>query len=484
MRRPLHPCLWKVVAVAVILGTATTSFAVTDEEIYRDFRFNFINPGGRSLGMGGTFIAIADDATAAQANPAGLTNILFPQFFSELRYQDVDESVTRIDETFPLSQDGFNIRVETEPEAVTSPSFLSYVHPWNELVFGFSRQEVLNTSNRTLNEEVFRFGTATDIRSGVGTIDLDLVNWNLSLGCVLLERFRIGATATFAQFELDSSLVNTYEDPTGDLIGDPSLAGVPFEMFSTEVHDDDTDVTFAAGLLVDVTQRISLGGVFRQGGDFVVDQTLTAQAIDPDLVPGQLTSLVFFNETDTLLTQDNDVASFENEFHVPDVLGGGVAWRATDRMTLTIDAVRIAWSDLTEGFNSRLNLLTAGWPTEEEARFTADDQTNLHFGFEYLLESSRLQWAIRTGYHQDRDNRIRADFPNGQFGLGLANNGIFPEGDDENHVSAGLGIATQGKFQLDLAVDASSESTTAVMSFQYEFPGRSNRPARGQSSGG
>lgn len=45
--------------------------ALTDEEVYRTLNFNFITPGARALGFGGAFIALADDATAAEANPAG-----------------------------------------------------------------------------------------------------------------------------------------------------------------------------------------------------------------------------------------------------------------------------------------------------------------------------------------------------------------------------------------------------------------------------
>lgn len=33
--------------------------------------FRFGPPGARSLGMGGAFVALADDATASEANPAG-----------------------------------------------------------------------------------------------------------------------------------------------------------------------------------------------------------------------------------------------------------------------------------------------------------------------------------------------------------------------------------------------------------------------------
>ena len=36
---------------------------------------NVANPGGKSLAMGGAFVALADDATAAFANPAGLVQL-------------------------------------------------------------------------------------------------------------------------------------------------------------------------------------------------------------------------------------------------------------------------------------------------------------------------------------------------------------------------------------------------------------------------
>jgi hypothetical protein len=42
-------------------------------------RFSFSNPGARSLGFGGAFVALADDATAAFANPAGLVQLSRPE---------------------------------------------------------------------------------------------------------------------------------------------------------------------------------------------------------------------------------------------------------------------------------------------------------------------------------------------------------------------------------------------------------------------
>ena len=77
-----------VLGLALICAWALPTLALTDEEIFRDLRFNFINPGGRSLGMGGAFISLANDATAAQANPAGLGFLTRTEYFAELRMVD------------------------------------------------------------------------------------------------------------------------------------------------------------------------------------------------------------------------------------------------------------------------------------------------------------------------------------------------------------------------------------------------------------
>src|SRR5262245_66683585 len=78
--------------LAASLAFAPPSWAITDEEIFRQMRFNFINPGARALGLGGSFIAVADDATAAQANPGGLMQLAAPEFFVEERFIGGDKN--------------------------------------------------------------------------------------------------------------------------------------------------------------------------------------------------------------------------------------------------------------------------------------------------------------------------------------------------------------------------------------------------------
>ncbi len=57
-------------ALALVAGEAWAQAGLTT------FQFSFSNSGARSLGLGGAFVPLADDATAAFANPAGLQQLV------------------------------------------------------------------------------------------------------------------------------------------------------------------------------------------------------------------------------------------------------------------------------------------------------------------------------------------------------------------------------------------------------------------------
>ena len=58
--------------ILIALVTVPALAQNTDIESLSGLQFNFGNPGARSLGMGGAFLGLADDASAAEANPAAL----------------------------------------------------------------------------------------------------------------------------------------------------------------------------------------------------------------------------------------------------------------------------------------------------------------------------------------------------------------------------------------------------------------------------
>ena len=61
--------------IVTVLVALLHSPAAPAQETVLALEFDFSKPGARSLGFGGAFAALADDATAAFANPAGLVQL-------------------------------------------------------------------------------------------------------------------------------------------------------------------------------------------------------------------------------------------------------------------------------------------------------------------------------------------------------------------------------------------------------------------------
>ena len=53
--------------------------ALAQTSLQIPLQFNFLNPGAKSMALGGAFVALADDATATFANPGGLTQLDKPE---------------------------------------------------------------------------------------------------------------------------------------------------------------------------------------------------------------------------------------------------------------------------------------------------------------------------------------------------------------------------------------------------------------------
>ena len=67
---------WIVAFVALVSVSAMAQNV--DIEALSGLQFNFGNPGARSLGMGGAFLGLADDASAAEANRCTLGLPIWP----------------------------------------------------------------------------------------------------------------------------------------------------------------------------------------------------------------------------------------------------------------------------------------------------------------------------------------------------------------------------------------------------------------------
>src|SRR5881394_2081478 len=127
-----------VLLVLCALAAMPLAAQNTDIESLSGLQFNFGNPGARSLGMGGAFLALADDASAAEANPAGLTILRKPEVSVEGRnYQE--QQVFSTSGTYPdISRTAFSHYSQR-----VDVTFASFVYPFKNFTIGAYYHEPL-----------------------------------------------------------------------------------------------------------------------------------------------------------------------------------------------------------------------------------------------------------------------------------------------------------------------------------------------------
>jgi long-subunit fatty acid transport protein len=479
------------VATAALMSRVTPALAITDEEVFRTFRFNFVNPGGRAGAMGGAFVAIADDATAAQANPAGLVNLISPEFFTELRLDSADTTALAAFVDDPSGSGGTLLtESQGDPENVLFPSFISYVHPFKHWVIGVSRQEVLHsnvdTVNLFTNKPTFPSTTVVEAR---GNLESLLENYNLSFGFRGGEKFAGGVTLTYARLKLDSRTDNLFNFGRG-LEND----------YATAVDDRDEDFSWAAGVLYKPVDIIHFGAVYRAGASFDLREEILdtrpagnypSALVLADYLGNRNVVTDLFAPFGIGAATFDDPLFFENHFEVPDQYGVGFGIHPTDALTIAIDVVHIEYSDLEQGFVGNVNALTfpgAGEPFlcdpdlsspnpdgtfpcdyfTPVATYQIDDETVYHLGVEYVWSiKEKTPFAVRVGAYNDPNTRLVADYP--PEGVAIADDDTFPEGDTEMHYTAGFGFVIQDKFQADFSGDFSGLGQTYVASIIFHF---------------
>lgn len=464
--------------LALLASLPSRVNALTDEEIFRNFRFNFINPGGRAGAMGGSFIGIADDATAAAANPAGLTNLINPELFTEVRYESVANRefstlAARDNFAFDVDMDGTIdptlLSSAGESDDIINSSFISYVYPFEKWVIGVSRQELLNSDIDTLScftlPDTGIPGLGSDARDcdeedddfpiavGNGTIKTLLDSYNVSLAFRGGEKFAAGITLSLQQLDVQSRVDNLFQFGAG-LQPD----------YATEIDDSDTDIGWSAGILIKPIDKFHIGLVYKDGGEF----QLTERLIDTDEIDNFNSALVladFLGDNDGVF---DDSLEFQNTFVVPDQYGIGLGIKPTDKLTIAIDAVHVEFSDLEKGFIGGLNTLTFinGIAVSDEYFF--DDATIYHLGLEYVWSiNDKTPFALRVGAYTDPNTQIETKFKSEP--VFAATNDDYPSGDEEVHATIGFGFVLQEKFQADFAFDISDAADSFVTSFIYHF---------------
>jgi hypothetical protein len=443
----------------------------TDIESLSGLQFNFGNPGARSLGMGGAFLGLADDASAAEANPAGLTILRKPEITVEGRnYQE--RQVFTTSGTFPdLKRTAFSHYSQR-----IDATFASIVYPTKHFTIGAYYHEPLrnegtgqvvpvrNDFTGQIKTDVPNFffhvdGNGNPLGTPISNAQCQALRVKDPFSCIeytilpflssvkIQEKtfglavafkvgtFSFGATARSQRF--NETAFTFRVTPTFDF-SSISVQATSDIRKNNDVAKDKTDLTFTGGFKWAPSDKFSVGGVYKQGAKFPA----------PTFAATESTNFEFVKVADTT-------------FHMPDVYGAGVSFRPIPVLTINADAVRIKYSNLVDNFvsiNSTVRALNKP--------YKAADALELHLGGEYFF-STKIPFAVRAGYWRDPQHSLTYTGPLNNSDE-VAEAVLFPKTKSLNHISVGAGLAWP-RFQIDAAYDRSDLFRVGSISMVTRF---------------
>lgn len=296
---------------------SSTGLAQTNTDTFAQLEFNFNNPGARSTGIGGAFISIADDATAAVSNPAGLTSLIQPEISFELKGIRYSRRIHFFSHVGSFTH--FFLQSKDFKNSLISPSFASAVLPLKMMTLSAFRHELVNYESRYFTRGVALSGSNPALRFNVANptksqLELKVVNWGGAIGFRLDERLSVGVSAGFSRMNVQS-LLERY---------DLEIFEEQFLTNRRTIDDSDTDMFVNVGFLYRPFSRLSIGGVYKKRPEFAFQQD-------------------FVNPSGEFAPRTDEIG-----FNIPESYGFGVSFRPLDVLTLSFDLVRINYSDLSK----------------------------------------------------------------------------------------------------------------------------------------
>ena len=446
------------ITLVVLIAATIAAASGNAQETPSTFEFSFSNPGARSLGLGGAFSALADDATAAFANPAGLVQLVSLEVSAEVRHWSYStpyiEGGRFEGEPTGIGLDTVDgLRTAVSEEQLTGLSFLSFVYPKGKWSLAVYRHQLANFRAQTDTQGLFHTG-------GTGTVtfrtfdrrwstELDIVSYGLAGAYRISDRFSLGLGLVYFEGQLHAPFEWYLPD-------DDSLEGIfgpnsylpERQLANGDMAFDDSDWGLSAGLLWSFAERWSIGAFYRQGPEFqLVYDVRTGAAvgiIDPSLAPDEVFLII------------------ETPMHFPDVYGLGIAYRSRDgKVAVGFEWDRVEYSSIFNSFEPVV-IESVDDDLDLGIELVADDGNELRIGAEYAFLDLKPVLAIRAGVWLDPDHRFRSvsDDPE--------HRALFQPGEDEVHVAVGVGLAFKS-FQVDLAADFSDLVDTVSLSVIYSF---------------
>jgi long-subunit fatty acid transport protein len=345
---------------------------------------NPVGSGARALSLGGAFISIADDATAASWNPAGLVQLERMEMSFAFAYAHREEDNHFHDyrqynasNTVDLSHVNyfslaFPIRLEQDPHATKKiPNMLislNYQH-----LYDFNRE--WDALNYKQSGDIYALGLA--FASEIG------------------KRFSVGITLNYwGDVFQENKWEQSYHQRTTRIFPPP-----PIPEGQTMITDNFKHDTFTIedgwnaniGFLYDLGQ-LKLGGVYKLGFKADIRHQIHTHF-----------SQEFPDEPDKNASPDPTTETYDGSLHFPASYGIGLSYIFSDQFKIAGDIYRTHWNDFEyQDENGQASSPVSGM---DSSTSDIDTTTWFRFGGEYrMLDPQRPKsnfLALRAGLFYD-----------------------------------------------------------------------------------
>lgn len=361
-----------------------------------------LGSGARALGMGGAFLARADDATAASWNPAGLSYLRRP----EISVVGAQSRFSKLD----------FFRQQDDDSRGTGPDFAAIAYPFS---WGSTSGAIQASFQRVVSLDYTRMQSRPGVTSPGVEVRLDSEGGfdviALGSGIRLSKQLRVGFTYNhwFNRFSLDSSrrrivgVPESADEETSDQFTKMSLRGWNFNLGI--IYSPIETVSVGAVLKTPFT---SSGSLFRTRVDTSLDRrtTIRQTKVRPDP------------------TSPNPGLRDAVELKWPRSVGFGVSWRPFSTLTLAADVTTTYWSKARlrnyfylrspdQGSPDLFDYGIVKYPRTDRpglplpypnvdlvASGLQEDAHQFRFGAEYILFTGALRFPLRLGYFRDEQN--------------------------------------------------------------------------------
>jgi long-subunit fatty acid transport protein len=375
--------------------------------IYTDVQINSspnpVGSGARALGMGGAFIAVADDATAASWNPGGLMQLERPEFSFVFNF---DHRRKYYDSSIVPESNGMN---EVYREDL---NYFSIAYPFRafdknmiislnyQRLYDFYDDVEFDQNYRMLSSGTFTYvETHTDFKQSGA-----LKAFAPAFAIQLTPRFSVGVTFNFWTDNLGYDNEWEFERKTtwtASIHASNRLIRFKGQAIHREKNKNFEGFNMNFGFLWNINRVVTLGAVLKT--PFTGDVDRETYSFSPSF-PG-VTSTPFRSRESI-------------ELHFPMSYGIGLAFRLSDEFTVACDVYRTNWSDFwVKSQQGRTSPITGGARGDAHTH----DTTQVRLGCEYLFILERTLVPLRFGvfYEPEPSTKNPDDFYGVSIGTGI-----------------------------------------------------------------